>query len=358
LFPAEQQPGVSHSGHERNHLFLSREGSQFIDISGISGLDDSSDGRAFALFDYDRDGWQDVAVVNANTPLLRLYRNQIGGASGTAPGNQFLAIRLVGGNQTAAVNSALSNRDGVGARVSIVLENQTLLREQSCGEGLSAQNSSTMLVGVGAVDVIPRVTVLWPSGREQSMEQIPVQSLITVFEDPSQSDNGAGYVVQDYLNPDLDSPPLPSSVSVSRKPKEASFSPAAIPGESALILYTTMATWCALCKGELPQFERLRSRFGGDQLAIHAVPIDPEDSQEKLLAYMARNTPAYSLLGNLGESEKRKLIDLLGRQLQIQSPLPASLVTNSKGHVLLSTVGVPSVSDIDRLLVHLATGED
>ena len=74
-FAAELIPGVSHSGHERNRLFLNRAGEQFVDVSGVSGLDDAADGRSFALLDFDRDGWLDIAVVNANAPLLRLYRN-------------------------------------------------------------------------------------------------------------------------------------------------------------------------------------------------------------------------------------------------------------------------------------------
>ena len=63
------------SGHERNKLYLNDgNGSNFSDQSGLSGLDDESDGRAFAVFDYDRDGWSDIVSVNAMNPLTRLFR--------------------------------------------------------------------------------------------------------------------------------------------------------------------------------------------------------------------------------------------------------------------------------------------
>ena len=40
------------SGHERNKLYLNDgTGSNFSDQSGLSGLDDESDGRAFAIVD-------------------------------------------------------------------------------------------------------------------------------------------------------------------------------------------------------------------------------------------------------------------------------------------------------------------
>ena len=60
----------SFSGYERNCLFLNRAGKQFTDVSLISGLDNIADGRTFVYWDYDRDGWQDIALVNANSPLL------------------------------------------------------------------------------------------------------------------------------------------------------------------------------------------------------------------------------------------------------------------------------------------------
>ena len=72
LVQGEKRVSHSFSGHERNHLFLSDRGRRFSDISAISGLDNIADGRAFVLWDFDRDGWQDIALVNANTPLLNI----------------------------------------------------------------------------------------------------------------------------------------------------------------------------------------------------------------------------------------------------------------------------------------------
>ena len=35
-------------------------------------MDSIADGRGFAYFDFDRDGWQDVVLVNSNAPQLEL----------------------------------------------------------------------------------------------------------------------------------------------------------------------------------------------------------------------------------------------------------------------------------------------
>ena len=69
---------------EQRHLgdccpfsLMNQAGKQFADVSLVSGLDNPADSRGFVLFDYDRDGQQDIALVNANDPLLNLYHNQI-----------------------------------------------------------------------------------------------------------------------------------------------------------------------------------------------------------------------------------------------------------------------------------------
>jgi len=88
---------LSISGKERNRLFVNREG-EFADYSGVSGLDNPADSRVFATWDFDRDGWSDIAVVNANRPVLNIYRNRIGEQVGNR--GRFIAVRFVGGNLT------------------------------------------------------------------------------------------------------------------------------------------------------------------------------------------------------------------------------------------------------------------
>jgi hypothetical protein len=77
---AKKSPCIRSTGNERNHYFANRGGRAFADISGISGLDNPADSRGFAVLDYDRDGWQDVALVNANQPMFNLYHNEMAAA--------------------------------------------------------------------------------------------------------------------------------------------------------------------------------------------------------------------------------------------------------------------------------------
>ena len=112
--------GASFSGHERNRLFMNLRGESFRELSGISGLDAEADGRSFAIFDFDRDGWQDIVLVNANSPLVELFRNRMGEAAGVeTAANRVVAVRLFGSNRSDAAKPGSSNRDGIGARVEL-----------------------------------------------------------------------------------------------------------------------------------------------------------------------------------------------------------------------------------------------
>ena len=168
------------SGNERNRLFLNQSGKQFSDASLLSGLDHPGDGRSVVILDYDRDGWPDIASVNSNAPKLNLYRNRIGDRA--TPGRTFIALRFEGGGE------GLSNRDGVGTKVWIEIGDRTLLRETHCGEGFAAQNSTTLLVGLGNAKEITSLRARWPSGREQTHGKLPAGQVVTLVENPDEGE--------------------------------------------------------------------------------------------------------------------------------------------------------------------------
>ena len=113
-----------------------------------------------------------------------------------------------------------------------------------------------------------------------------------------------------------------------------------------------MASWCAVCKAELPQVALLRNTFGNDELALYGVPIDEDDDKGVLSAYRRENEPAYELLDPLS-SEARSEIGTLVREETWIDALPATLVTDPTGLVFHVQVGLPSVSDVRRWLTEI-----
>ncbi len=183
--------GASLSGYQRNRLFLNLDGRDFIDVSGLSAADSPADGRAFAILDFDRDGRLDLATVNANEPFCQLFANR-------SEVGEMLALRFIGGNPRATASSEWSNRDGYGVQVEIEVGSKTLLREHRAGEGFSSQNSSTLIVGLGAHERADALRVRWPSGRVQYLANIAAGMLITVYENARHSPTGSAFVAAPY----------------------------------------------------------------------------------------------------------------------------------------------------------------
>ncbi len=336
--------GASQSGHERNHLFYNRGGKDFVELSGVSGLDHPADGRAMAILDYDRDGMLDFAVANANRPLFLLYRNRIADRGDNK--GEMIAIRLVGGNHSAQPAKGWSARDAIGAQVTLEVGGEQILRELRAGEGFASQNSSTLLVGIGEHEQVDRMAIRWPSGRTNEVTGVAAGRLVTVYENPESSPTGEPVLMESYRR---------GKGTASARPRVATGSSLEILDESAkappgeLRMYFTMATWCHNCRGKIPTLQRLREIFPEDQLFMAGVPIDPEDSAEKLAAYKKEYSPPYQILTGLAperiERVKQHVIDTL----QVDA-LPATIVTDKSGRVLHTMFGVPSVSELKNWL--------
>lgn len=323
--------GASLSGHERNHLFLNDGTGSMDDVSGLSGLDHEADGRALGWFDFDRDGWLDFAVVNANGPTLQLFRNEMGTLAGSAS-HQSISVQLVGGNESAIGNPKWSNRDGVGARLEVALGDRVLVRELRAGEGFAAQNSATMHVGLGDAKIADRVSLRWPSGRTQSVDAVPAGSLV-IFREKSD---------------EAKVEPRPRRATTHEaKPSHPRDVLAISAGDGAapLRVYTTMATWCETCRGELPDIAHLRESFPPSALELIGVPVDENDTPEMLAAYIERYAPRYRMLQNRTKADVDAIQELIQSKLR-RDVLPASVVTNASNEVIDVFWGLPTVSDL------------
>jgi len=168
----------SYSGNERNRLVM-RNGEGFIDRSLVSGIDCREDGRSFAILDFDGDGWLDIALASVNKPRLRLFRNRFGEFG---EGGRVVDVLLRGSHTGAASDTGRSNRDAIGALLTVVTSKQTRLFRKSIGEGLAAQNSGRIRVAIAEGDTLQKISVRWPSGKFTELVPTADQSLIEITE--------------------------------------------------------------------------------------------------------------------------------------------------------------------------------
>src|SRR5260370_4357989 len=109
-------------------MFLNLGTQAFKEISAEAGVDNDKDGRWIGMADFDNDGRLDLYQTNADQPAL-FYHSQTEGA-----GN-WVELKLVG---------AKSNRDAIGARVTIKAGGLSLLRGVNSRNGDSGQTPTRL----------------------------------------------------------------------------------------------------------------------------------------------------------------------------------------------------------------------
>lgn len=334
------------SGKERNRLFLNLGGRQFADLAFLSGMDHPGDGRSVVQFDYDRDGLPDIATISTNAPKLALFRNELGDGFPGIAGRGFVALRFEGGNRGDARGGGWSNRDGYGARVRIEAGGRTFIAEHRCGEGFSAQNSRTMLVGLGDAESIDRITVLWPSGREQESGPVPIGALVMVHENPADALGGEAFAISDYRA----NVALPAAAGASQPRETLNLSEAdAVAGTQRGVprLYVNFATWCANCRAELPTLARMRSHFAPDAFEMIGLPADADESAAVLAEYESATKPPYRVVPALGPEARGRVRHVLEARLGSRAEnIPSSILVDGEGRVIRVDAGVPTLSDI------------
>jgi len=146
-----------------NYLFRNNRNGTFTDISGSSGTNDSNRGYSPSFADYDADGDLDIFFTNTGQNSV-LYRNE-------GPYHNWLAIDPVGN---------VSNRDGVGARLTAWSDGQRQVQTVIAGQAYLCSGSDlTVHFGLGASSRVDSLIIQWPSGtRERFYNLAANQKLI------------------------------------------------------------------------------------------------------------------------------------------------------------------------------------
>jgi hypothetical protein len=153
------------SGYQKKKMFRNLGTQTFKEISGEAGVDNDKDGRGIGMADFDNDGRLDLYQTNADQPAL-FYHSQSEGAGNWAE------LKLVG---------TKSNRDAIGAKVTIKVGGMSLLREVNGGNGYSGQSTTRLHFGIGKASKIDSAEVRWPSGLVQKID-VPVGKITKITE--------------------------------------------------------------------------------------------------------------------------------------------------------------------------------
>lgn len=150
-------------------LYHSSGGKAFRDVASREGIYGNDDKEAAAFADYNGDGFTDVLVIGSwINPLSqhRLYQNQ-------GNGNHWLTVKLRG---------TTSNRDGIGARITVKSGGLSQIREVVSGSSFISQNSLWQTFGLGRSSKIDSLEVRWPSGQTQRLTNVSANQTLQLTE--------------------------------------------------------------------------------------------------------------------------------------------------------------------------------
>jgi enediyne biosynthesis protein E4 len=159
------QPDMEDFHHDfPDALFKNNGNGSFTDVSAqLSSNDQPTMGIAYA--DYDQDGHLDLVLGNWNSGYQLLHNE-------TQNDHNWTSLRLVGGKNI--------NRDAVGTSVYITTSDDTTLFQQVVsGSGLGAGNALALHFGLGQ-STIKSITIRWPNGDEQILENPTMNQHLTV----------------------------------------------------------------------------------------------------------------------------------------------------------------------------------
>jgi len=152
----------------RNILMMNTGDGRFADVTDQcgDGLAPVESSRGAGFDDLDNDGDIDAVVLNSQA-LPTILRNE------SPPANHWLQIRLRG---------VKTNRDAVGARVTVVSGDLVQVAEVHGGRGYQGYHGLRLHFGLGSRDSVDRVEVRWPGSGVEAFEPVEVDRLVTLTE--------------------------------------------------------------------------------------------------------------------------------------------------------------------------------
>ena len=174
------------SGHDPKRLFIQihpEPGEQrsavprFREMAKVAGIEETYNGRGVAIADFNLDGALDMYIANQGAPSCYYVNSSFRGKP--APG--FLRLLLVGRPELGmklGERVLASTPNAVGARVKLQTRKGIQMREVQGGMGFASQSEYAVHFGVPEPAAVERLTIWWPSGREQQFTGEQARALL------------------------------------------------------------------------------------------------------------------------------------------------------------------------------------
>jgi hypothetical protein len=168
VYPEVDKFHLSSGYMEPRLLYHNNGNGKFTDVSAMAGPGFSvvSSARGLAVGDFWNDGRMSVLINNIYARPCLLVNDQ-------HYGNHWVAFKTVG---------TRSNRDGLGAKITVKAGKRVLVDEVRSGSSYISQSDLRVHFGLGAATAMELVEVRWPSGLVENFHNLPVDAIHTLKE--------------------------------------------------------------------------------------------------------------------------------------------------------------------------------
>ncbi len=168
VYPEVDKYQLGSTYKEPRLLYHNNGNGTFTDVSELAGpgINATSSARGLAVGDLWNNGQLSVLINNVYaTPSLLVNT--------VHSGNHWVAFKTVG---------TRSNRDGIGARISVKNGQRAFVDEVRSGSSYISQNDMRVHFGLGAATRAESVRVRWPSGLVEHFDNLPADQIHTLKE--------------------------------------------------------------------------------------------------------------------------------------------------------------------------------
>jgi len=151
---------------QNDEIYLGSSDYDFYRATDASGIDFLGTSRGALFGDWNADGRLDLITVT-NEPQSEENENSIKYYENISPTSNWIGFKLKGTS---------SNADAFGTQAIIYSGDRALIRECRGGDSHASQNSSTLHFGLGDQESVDSVSIYWPSGRHETIDNPSINS--------------------------------------------------------------------------------------------------------------------------------------------------------------------------------------
>ncbi|WP_228527528.1 VCBS repeat-containing protein [Pararhodonellum marinum] len=160
-----------------NYIFENNQDLTFTDQSKNWGISKPNFSSGAVYADLDNDGFLDLVISNLNE-TAGIYRNT--GANKKAQDSKFLKVNLKG---------KPSNTFGIGSKITLYAGQSIQIREQYPVRGFQSTLSHTLHFGLGDIDYIDSLIVIWPNGSKSTLKDQGSNQMVTINQEEAVDPN-------------------------------------------------------------------------------------------------------------------------------------------------------------------------